>query len=180
MSNSRDDLLRQRLEELEKAEPLSRKKELEERLREDFKESHVVDEKNNSVIFLYKDKEESASNESDKVSLLSELGEYCSNFELKRIEGTNIYFLDLTPEKKPMPDDLRTEYIFYKNPDDIDETWENERYVLSMPKAPEQKHVPKSKESANEQLEQMKKDGRFLKFTIPEGVQYEPYVHREF
>ena len=181
MSISRADLLRQQLEDIENADLIS-KKSLEEKFLEEFKESHVIDEKNGSVIFLYK--ADSAIKDSDKVYLFSELSDYFSGFdsencrvELKRIKGTTIY--SLTSDKSPIPNDHLTEYIYIKNPEEIDEKWENVRTVLSMPNAPKKNllYAPTSKESATDQLNQMKKQERFLKFIIPEGM---PYAGREF
>ena len=90
---------------------------------------------------------------------------------LEKIPGTDIY----TYSKK-LANNLRTEFIFLKKDDVIDTKWEDDRHVLSMPKARPQPYVP-SREEARSELQKMESDGRFVKCTIDEDG---PYKGREY
>lgn len=70
------------------------------------------------------------------------------NFKLKNIPGTDIYYLT-----KPLPNDLRAEYVFHDG--NLDKAPWNDRRVLAMPNVPPQPYVPNPQKIAPTEQKQL-------------------------
>lgn len=126
--------------------------------------THDIDERSNTVIFLYKAEPEAI------IDLVSEFidsrfspnlaplikEEVFKFIRLENIPGTNIHYCTVS-----LPADLRTEYRFRKDNEAID--WDKEGEILEMPDKPPQPYIP-SREQAKSDLQNMK--NRFAEFDI--------------